>query len=85
LLGLLFDLEYGEDTLSDMIVDFQRATRRYIPERKLRGFYFVDRYYGSALHGDRGAACREAQTNFANEAAKIHGSQGVLKMLFLYT
>jgi hypothetical protein len=32
-------------------------------------FYFVDRFHGSALHGDGGAACQEAHTNFADESA----------------
>jgi hypothetical protein len=60
-------------------------------------FYFVDRFHGSALHGDRGAACREANTIFFDESARltadnvqnevvtIHRSQEVLKMLSLYT
>jgi hypothetical protein len=60
-------------------------------------FYFVDRFHGSALHGDRGAACREAPMNFADESARmmadnvrnevvtIHRQQTVLKMFFLYT
>jgi hypothetical protein len=59
-------------------------------------FYLVDRFDGSALHGNRGVACREAQTNFADESACltadnvrnevviIHRSQEVLKMLSLY-
>jgi hypothetical protein len=54
-------------------------------------FYFVDRFYYSALHGDRGAACSEKHTNFADESAcltadnirnevvAIHRSQEVLK------
>jgi hypothetical protein len=60
-------------------------------------FYFVDWFHGSALHGDRGAACREAHTNFSDESAcltadnvrneviTIHRSQKVLKILSLYT
>jgi hypothetical protein len=32
-------------------------------------FYFVDRFHGSMLHGDRGAACCEAHTTFADESA----------------
>jgi hypothetical protein len=59
-------------------------------------FYFLDRFDGSALHGNRGVACREAQTNFADESAcltadtvrnevvAIHRSQEVSKMLSLY-
>jgi hypothetical protein len=59
-------------------------------------FYFVDRFYGSALHGDRCTAGCEAHTNFAdesicllvgnvrNEVVTVHRSQ-VLKMLSLYT
>jgi hypothetical protein len=59
-------------------------------------FYFVDWFHGSALHGDRDAACREEHTNFADESASltadnvrnevvtIHRSQEVLKMLSLY-
>jgi hypothetical protein len=51
---------------------------------------------GSAFHGDRGAACRKAHTNFAdksacltadnfrNEVVTIHRSQEVLNMLSLY-
>jgi hypothetical protein len=31
-------------------------------------FYFVDRFHGSALHGDRCSACCEAHTNFADES-----------------
>jgi hypothetical protein len=30
--------------------------------------YFVDRFHGFALHGDWGAVCREAHTNFADES-----------------
>jgi hypothetical protein len=60
-------------------------------------FYFVDRFHGSALHGDRGAASREEHTNFADESAclttdnvrnevvTIHRSQEMLKILSLYT
>jgi hypothetical protein len=37
--------------------------------RKYRkDFYFVDWFHGSALHGNRGAACREAHTDLANES-----------------
>jgi hypothetical protein len=32
-------------------------------------FYCVDWVYGSALHGDRCAACFEAHMNFADESA----------------
>jgi hypothetical protein len=61
-----------------------------------KDFYFVQRLHGSALHSDRGAACREVHTNFADESAclmaynvrnevvTIHRSQEVLKMS-LYT
>jgi hypothetical protein len=57
-------------------------------------FYFVDRFYGSALHGDRGR--RSLHTNFAdesecltadsvrNEVVTLQRSQ-VLKTLSLYT
>jgi hypothetical protein len=60
-------------------------------------FYFVDRFHGSAHHGDRCTAGCEAHTNFADESAclladnvrndvvTIHRSQEVLKMLSLYT
>jgi hypothetical protein len=60
-------------------------------------FYFVDRFRGSALNGDRGIACREEHTNFAAELAcltadnvryeviTIHISQKVFKMPSLYT
>jgi hypothetical protein len=56
-------------------------------------FYCIDRVNGSAHHGDRCAACREAHANFADESAcltadnvrnevvTIHRSQEVLKML----
>jgi hypothetical protein len=59
-------------------------------------FYFVDRFHGSALHGDRCTAGCEAHTNFRdesgcltadnvrNEVVKIHRSQQALKMLSLY-
>jgi hypothetical protein len=61
-----------------------------------RGFYFVDRFHGYALHGDRCTAGRAARTNFADETAyltadnfrneivTIHRSQKVFKMLSLY-
>jgi hypothetical protein len=32
-------------------------------------FYFVDRFHCSALHGNQGATCREAHTNFAADSA----------------
>jgi hypothetical protein len=32
-------------------------------------FYFVDWFHGSALQGDRCAACREALMNFTDESA----------------
>jgi hypothetical protein len=32
-------------------------------------FKFVDRFHGSALHGDWGATCCKAHTNFADESA----------------
>jgi hypothetical protein len=60
-------------------------------------FCFVDRFHGSALHGEQCAACCEAHTNFTDESAclmadnvwnevvTIHRSQDVLKMLSLYT
>jgi hypothetical protein len=60
-------------------------------------FYFVDWFHGSALHGDRSAACCEAHTNFPDESAcltadnvrnevvTIHRLQEVFKMLSLYT
>jgi hypothetical protein len=60
-------------------------------------FILVDQFHASALHVDRDVACREANTNFADESAcltadnvrnivvTIHGSQEVLKMLSLYT
>jgi hypothetical protein len=32
---------------------------------------FVDRFHGSALRGERSVACREAQTNFADESASL--------------
>jgi hypothetical protein len=62
-------------------------------------FYFIDRFHGSAFHGDRCTARCEARTNFAEESMRvclladnvrnkevtIHRSQEVLKMLFLYT
>jgi hypothetical protein len=56
-------------------------------------FYYVDRVHGSALHGGRCAACREAHTNFADESAcltannfrnkviTIHRSQEASKLL----
>jgi hypothetical protein len=58
-------------------------------------FCFVDRFYGSALHDGRCAACREAHTNFADESAYLTAGNfrnemvtidrsKVLKMLFLY-
>jgi hypothetical protein len=62
---------------------------------KQGGFYFVDRFHGSVLHGDRGAACHEVHTNFADESAcltadkfrnevvTIHTPQEVLKILSL--
>jgi hypothetical protein len=37
-------------------------------------FYIVDWFNGSALHGDRGAACRKAHTNFADESACLTAS-----------
>jgi hypothetical protein len=58
--------------------------------------YLVDRFHGSAFHGDRCTAGCEAHTNFANESiglltdnirnevVTIRGSQEVLKMLSLY-
>jgi hypothetical protein len=61
------------------------------------GFYFVDWFHGSALHGDRCAVCHEAHTNFADESAfltdnnvrnevvTIHTSQEALKILSLNT
>jgi hypothetical protein len=63
---------------------------------KQGGFYFVDRFHGSVLHVDRGAAWHEAHTNFADESAcltadngrndvvTIHTPQEVLKILSLY-
>jgi hypothetical protein len=62
-----------------------------------KDFYFVDRFHGSALHGNQGVACCAAHTNFSDESACltaddiqnevviIHRSQEVLKMLSLYT
>jgi hypothetical protein len=59
--------------------------------------YFVDRFHGSALHGDRCTAGCEAHMNFADEPAcpaadndrnkvvTIHRSQEMLKMRPLYT
>jgi hypothetical protein len=58
--------------------------------------YFVDRVHGSAFHGDRGTACNDAHTNFAdestcllidnvrNEVLTIHRPHRALKMLSLY-
>jgi hypothetical protein len=34
-------------------------------------FYFVDQLHGSVLHGDRGTACYQAYTNFADESAYL--------------
>jgi hypothetical protein len=34
-----------------------------------KGFYFVDRFHSSALHGSQIATCHKAHTNFANESA----------------
>jgi hypothetical protein len=60
-------------------------------------FYFVTRFHGSALHGNRCAAGCEAHTNFAdesvcltadnvrNEVVTIHRLQEVLRMLSLHT
>jgi hypothetical protein len=61
-----------------------------------REFLLVDWFHSSGPHSDRGAACCEAHTNFANESAclaadglrnevvTIQKSQEVLKMLALY-
>jgi hypothetical protein len=35
----------------------------------MKDFYFVDRFHGSALSGDRCTASCEAHTNFADESA----------------
>jgi hypothetical protein len=60
-------------------------------------FYLVDRFHGFALHGDRGPACRQAHTNFAdesmclaagnlrNEVVAIHKLQEMLQIPPLYT
>jgi hypothetical protein len=57
------------------------------------GFFVTGRVHGSALHGDRCAACSGVLTNFADESACLtgdniwnevvtfHRSQGVFKML----
>jgi hypothetical protein len=63
----------------------------------MEDFYFVDWFYGSALHSNQGTSCGKAHMNFAEESAclttdnvwnknvTIHISQEVLKMLSLYT
>jgi hypothetical protein len=60
-------------------------------------FYFVDRFHGSALHGNQCTASCEAHTNFADESAclmasnfqkevvTVHRWQEVLKMLSFCT
>jgi hypothetical protein len=60
-------------------------------------FYFVDRFHGSALHGNQDATCCESHANFVdelawlthdnaqNEVVTIHRSQKGLKILSLYT
>jgi hypothetical protein len=60
-------------------------------------FYYVDRFHGFAIHGDRCTAGCEEHTNFAdesiclfpdnvrNDVLTIHTTQEVLKTLSLYT
>jgi hypothetical protein len=44
----------------------------------IKDFYFVDRFHGPALHGDRCDAGCEANTNFADDSASL--TTGTIQM-----
>jgi hypothetical protein len=53
----------AEKTVSSCIGSSNECQKRILRDY----FYFVDRFHGSALHGDWCTAGREAHTNIADE------------------
>jgi hypothetical protein len=48
----------------------------------MEDFYFIDRFNGSALHGNRCTAGCEAHTNFTNESACLTADNILQKSIY---
>jgi hypothetical protein len=92
---MIWPCEFWKSNINKITVIHFYFNRCY--EKYREDFYFLGRFHGSSLHGNRCTADCEAHKNFADESACLtadnfpnevvtfHRSQGVLKMLSLYT
>jgi hypothetical protein len=63
-------LEFQKVNLSPCLLKYHKIkTYGRLRYSYREDFYFVDRFHGSALHGERGATCREAHMKFAYGSA----------------